>query len=135
MLLASLLALATVMSTLPLDELPPQVLPPKSCALFLWDRASQRRIAMLTAEPGTLHMARGGVQLLPQTGGGGEPVLGFRPYAAYGSGAGRIELALTITANDSGVGGAVIREGSLTVTLADGSALVTPVAGLIGCNP
>ncbi|OYU13948.1 MAG: hypothetical protein CFE37_13430 [Alphaproteobacteria bacterium PA4] len=135
MWLAPLLLLAAATAILPLAELPPQVLPPKSCAMFLWDRASQRRIAMLTAEPGTLRIARDGVQTLPQTGGDGEPVLGFRPHAAYGSGPARIEVTLTITANDAGVGGAVIREGSLTVMLADGSALVTPVAGLIGCNP
>ncbi|MEY2883641.1 MAG: hypothetical protein RL490_1365 [Pseudomonadota bacterium] len=134
MWLALLLLLVTATSVLPLDELPPQVLPPKSCAMFLWDRTSQRRIAMLTAEPGTLRIARGGVKTLPQAGGDGESVLGFRPHAAYGTGPDRIEVALTITANDAGVGGAVIREGSMTVLLADGSALVTPVAGLIGCN-
>ena len=129
-----ILALALLAaSALPLDELPPQRLAPQRCALFLWDRDSQRRIAMATLGPAALTIARAGrSERLAATAGDGAPVLGFAPRASYRGDGLTIATDLAIAPTD--VGGAVIRDGTLTLTLPDGTAIVAPVAGLIGCQ-
>lgn len=131
MLLALLAALP--MSALGLSELPPQVLAPNSCALFLWDRDSEQRVVMAQAAPAQIKLVRGGkTLLLAQVDSEGAPVLGFSPHARYGDAALMVGLDLVITASEAG--GAVIHDGAVTVTEADGSAVVAPVAGLIGCK-
>ncbi|MFZ4687906.1 MAG: hypothetical protein ACOYLS_01580 [Polymorphobacter sp.] len=120
-------------NALGLGELPPQVLAKNSCALFLWDRASRQRIVMAVAVPAQAMVQHGGKRLaLAQTGGDGEAVLGFRPRARYAGGDVALALDLEITASEGG--GAVIRTGTVTRTMADGGAVVAPVAGLIGCG-
>ena len=127
-----MLVLAAV-SALGLAELPPQVLPPNSCALFLWDRASEQRVVMAVAAPAQIKLVRGGKTLvLPQMDSEGAPVLGFAPHARYGDAALMVGLDLEIVASEAG--GAVVRNGAVTVTEADGSAVVAPVAGLVGCQ-
>lgn len=128
-----LLALAAAVSPLGLGELPPQVMQPNSCALFLWDRASEKRVVMALANPATVRVMRGGKTIdLAQSSADGAPVLGFAPHARYGDAALSIGLDLDIVASEGG--GAVIRNGAVTVTEADGSAVVAPVAGLVGCS-
>jgi hypothetical protein len=127
------LALAAAVSQLGLGELPPQEMPPNSCALFLWDRASEKRVVMAVASPATVRVMRDGKAVdLPQIRADGTPVLGFAPQARYGDAAFSVGLNLDIVASEGG--GAVIRNGAVTVTGADGGAVVAPVAGLIGCN-
>ena len=121
-------------TALPLAELPPQTLAPNSCALFLWDRASQQRVVMAIAEPPTIRINSGGVRDIARRDGSGTPVMGFAPRATYADGRLTITLNLAIIPNPAAVGGAVIREGAMSVTGADGVAIVTPVAGLIGCQ-
>lgn len=131
--LALAAALSQAVSQLGLGELPPQVMAPNSCALFLWDRASEKRVVMATANPGVVRVVRGGRTLdLPQLRADGTPVLGFMPHARYGDAALSVGLDLDIVASEGG--GAVIRNGAVTVTEADGSAVVAPVAGLVGCS-
>ena len=137
--LAMMLAAALPLSqaALPLDELPPQVMAKNSCALFLWDRASARRVEMMVAVPGPAYVrvARGGtVVALPQISAEGDPVLGFAPRAKFGDAAMTLAFDLTVVANDGAVGGGIVRDGVMTVTGADGVAVVAPVAGLVGCN-
>jgi hypothetical protein len=120
-------------SPLGLGELPPQVLPKNSCALFLWERSTRHRVVMAVAQPATVKVMRGGAAItLAQIDGDGAAVLGFKPRASYGGGSLRIGLDLAIVASEGG--GAVIHEGVVSVTGADGGAVVSPVAGLIGCN-
>lgn len=119
-------------SALGLSELPPQQLAPNSCALFLWDRASEKRIVMAVAQPAMVRVVRGGKPIdLAQAASDGGPVLGFAPHARYGDANLMVGLDLEITPSEGG--GAVIRSGTVTVTEADGSAVVAPVAGLVGC--
>jgi hypothetical protein len=126
-------ALIAAVSPLGLGELPPQVLQPNSCAMFLWDRASEKRVVMAVANPAMVRVMRGGKLVdLAQTRADGAPVLGFAPRAAYGDKAFGIAIDLDIVATEAG--GAVIRNGAVTVTEADGSAVVAPVAGLVGCS-
>ncbi|WP_156257266.1 hypothetical protein [Sandarakinorhabdus oryzae] len=136
MVMASLIALqlATATPALPppFTELPPQVLEPGQCALFLWDRASGRRIAMLSRTPLQLRAIIDGRSTdLPVAASEGEAVLGFAPVSRFRSASRSFEVRLTIL--PATVGGAVVRDGSLTITEADGSAVVLPVAGLAGC--
>jgi len=136
MVIAALIALqvaAAAPAAGPLTELPPQQLEPGRCALFLWDKASRQRIAMLTTTPTPSLRARidGVVMDLPQAGASGTAVMGFAPGARYRSANRQLEVAMTIL--PTGSGGAVVRDGTLTVTEADGSALVIPVAGILGC--
>jgi hypothetical protein len=122
-------------SPLPLGELPPQVLAKQSCALFLWERATRRRVAMATVTPGRLRVVSGGATVdLAQTAGDGTAVLGFTPQARYAGTGLTVALDLVISPGDNGAGGAVIREGVIAVTGADGTTVVAPVAGLVGCN-
>jgi hypothetical protein len=137
MVIAALIALqvaAAAPAAGPLSELPPQQLEPGRCALFLWDKASRQRIAMLSASPTASLRARIDGQLtdLPQASASGSAVMGFAPTARYRSAARQLDVALTIL--PTGSGGAVVRDGSLTITESDGSALVIPVAGILGCR-
>jgi hypothetical protein len=132
--IAALLALqlATAQPPGPLAELPPQTLEQGRCALFLWDRGSGTRIAMLgNAPPLFRAVIDGRLTDLPQDGASGTAVLGFAPIARYRSASRQYEVALTIL--PTGNGGAVVRDGSLTITESDGGALVIPVAGILGC--
>lgn len=128
-----LLVLAAA-SALPLAELPPQTLAPNSCAMFLWDRASQQRVLMAVAQPPTIRINSGGVRDLARRDASGTPVMGFAPRASFADAKLTITLALEIIPSPAAVGGAAIREGVMTVTGPDGVAVVTPVAGLIGCQ-
>lgn len=134
MLLIAAVAGAAPASIVPLAELPPQQLARGSCALFLWDRASGRRIAMLGNAPALLRVVIDGRSIdLPQDRAEGAAVMGFAANASYRSAARRFDTRLVI--EPATVGGAVVRDGSLTITADDGSAIVTPVAGIAGCRP
>jgi hypothetical protein len=121
-------------SPLPFDELPPQTLAPQSCAMFLWDRASRRRIVMATAVPPALRVTIAGKPLVlaPAQPATGATVMGFAPHASFGDAALLVTLDLAIIASEGG--GAVIRDGIVTVARAGGDTVVAPVAGLIGCS-
>lgn len=122
-------------SPLPLGELPPQVLARQSCALFLWERATRRRLVMAVAAPAGIRVTVGGrLAVLPQVGAEGTAVLGFAPRTRYAGAGLAISLDLVISPGDNGAGGAVIRDGVVAVTSGDGTTVVAPVAGLVGCN-
>jgi hypothetical protein len=132
LLIALQLATAPPALPAPFSELPQQVLAPGQCALFLWDRASGKRIAMLGRTPALLRAIIDGRSTdLPAEASEGEAVMGFAPVSRYRSAARQLEVRLTIL--PATAGGAVVRDGSLTITQADGSAVVLPVAGLAGC--
>lgn len=131
-MIAAILLLAAPLQ--PLAELPPQTLAPNSCAMFLWDRGTRRRILMSVAQPPTIRINSGGIRTLAQRDGSGTPVMGFAPRSSYADGTLTISLNLAIVPNPASVGGASIKEGVMTITGTDGEAIVSPVAGLIGCQ-
>lgn len=134
MVITLLVAAQLAAASLPagLGELPPQTLAAGQCALFLWDRASGRRVAMLGRNPALLRLVIDGKTVdLPQTASEGPVVLGFAPVTRYRSANRMYDVRLTI--QPATAGGAVVPDGSLTITEADGGALVLPVAGLAGC--
>lgn len=121
-------------SPLPLAELPTQVLARNDCALVLWDRASGRRIAMLTMHPEAIRVVIDGIETsLAQTSSDGEPVAGFAPRAQFSDGNNRIATTLTIDANSAG-GNGIVRDGVIAVTGRDKIEIIAPVAGIAGCN-
>ncbi|WP_426166457.1 hypothetical protein [Sandarakinorhabdus sp. DWP1-3-1] len=130
-----LLLAAAVASALPLGELPQQVLGKDQCAMFLWDRASERRVAMVLANPLSLRVMRNGVATtLPASDAGtGAPVLGFPSRLRFADAGSAIAIDATIEPNDGGIGG-VVRDAIITMTLPTGEAVVAPVAGLVGCG-
>ena len=136
-LLASLLAaggVPPVASPLPLTELPVQTLAKDACVLVLWERATGKRIAMLTPGPDTIRVAIGGVEIvLGRTGADGDAVIGFAPRAQFAGGPLRIATVLTIVANDV-AGSGLVRDGVISVIGSDGIEVVAPVAGIAGCN-
>ncbi|GGI84113.1 hypothetical protein GCM10007973_20810 [Polymorphobacter multimanifer] len=118
-----------------LGELPPQKLARGQCALFLWDRASRKRFAMwpvggalLLAEAGTSRS----LALVPGTATG-NPAFGITPRARFEAGGESVALDLILEAAP-GAASATVQDGILTRTLADGTAVVLPVAGIIGCG-
>jgi anti-sigma-K factor RskA len=119
---------------LPFDELPPQTLAPQSCAMFLWDRASRRRIIMATAAPAALRVVIAGkpVQLAAAQPATGAMVMGFAAHSSFGDAALNVTLDLALVASEGG--GAVIRDGIVTVARAGADTVVAPVAGLVGCR-
>ncbi len=120
-------------SPLPLGELPPQAMTTGSCAMFLWERSTRRRILMAMARQATAKVIYGGkAATLAQTGAEGEAIMGFSPHLRYAAEGFAIGVDIAIDANDSG--GAIIRDGTLTFTASDGAAVVAPVAGIIGCK-
>jgi hypothetical protein len=126
---------ATVESPLPLGELPPQQLAKDRCALVLWERSTRRRVAMAEINPGSMRVLSGGVvATLTEASADGERVIGFAPRARYGVAGLQVETSLAIVANDAAAGGAIVRDGVITVTGSDGVAVVAPVAGIIGCG-
>jgi hypothetical protein len=120
----------------PLAELPPQTLAPGQCALFLWERApSARRLAMLSAAPPFARvMTATGQRDLSQIAAAGEPRFGLTPEASYGDGALTLSVDLRFEEAQGLVGGALARDGALSVAIAGGETLVIPVAGILGCR-
>lgn len=123
-------------SALPLAELPPQRLAKGDCALFLWERsAAGRRVLMATPAPPRVRVALGGATLdLPLVRADGPTDLGFPTRATYSDGRVSVALDLAFEMRPGLVGGAVVRDGSLALTTADGAEVVSPVAGLLGCR-
>ena len=135
LLLAAVAAPVAVESPLTIGALPPLPLAKDRCALVLWERATRRRVAMIESNPGSVRVLSGGIiTALPETSADGERVVGFAPHARYGDARLQVETSLAIVANDSGAGGALIRDGVITVTGSDGVAVVAPVAGIVGCG-
>jgi hypothetical protein len=134
-MMALLVAAATAaVPVLPLAELPPQTLAPNSCAMFLWDRTSEKRVVMAVAQPPFIRINSGGVRDLGRRDASGTPVMGFSPRASFADAKLTITLDLVIKPNPASVGGAVIRDGVMITTAPDGESIVSPVAGLIGCQ-
>jgi hypothetical protein len=137
LLLAALIATSPAVSpqsSLPLAELPTQVLAENECALVLWERGTGKRIAMLTLRPETIRIAdAGGVQVLPKVSAEGEPVAGFSARMQFSDGKRSIMTSLAIVANDV-AGSAIVRDGIVSVTGLDGVEVVASVAGIAGCN-
>ena len=119
-----LLALAAALPML--GVVPPQPLPEGQCAMALWDRASGARVAVVTREALVLDGAL--LRLAPAAA-----QAGFVAEADYAAGDVSARHRLALETGGDGRSGRV-EDGVLVVRRGDGTELVTPVAGLIGCG-
>ncbi|WP_416906887.1 MAG: hypothetical protein ACMVO5_07425 [Polymorphobacter sp.] len=131
----SWLLVFTMALDMALGELPPQPLAADQCAMALWDKSSQKRIAFWpAASPLLLATTPTPSGLAPEPGSGeGTPVLGLLPRASFSADGLSARLDVEISANP-GSKSATIPSGTLTLTTPDGTARIIPVAGIIGCG-
>lgn len=121
---------------LPIGAIPPQTLPARGCALFLWSAAGSRAlIAMATAAPGSLRLSVGGVVTdLPQRAAHDDAGFGFGHSTTYHDGRITAVVDLTITVRDAMTEGAAVPQATLTIEQDGADGVVVPVAGVIGCS-
>lgn len=124
---------APVVAGLPFQELPPQDLAAGQCALALWSRSDGRRIAM-AAGNGLRARIGGRIQTLERTRWEGLVTLQHAQRQEYRGDVGEVALELVFDSARTTATGAVV-EGTLTFRDPSGWTLLTPVAGLVGCEP
>ena len=111
-----------------------QELPRQGCAAYLWS-LSEPRVLVAMAEPARLRLQLDGKPLdLARTGMEGAATLGLAATTRYAAGPVSATVALTIVERPDVAGGALVPESTLTVERAGQDAVVTPVAGLVGCR-
>ncbi len=132
MMLLSMLALAQAVAPPVPGTLPPQALPDKGCAAYLWSVQDQRFVAM--AEPGRLRLMLDGKPVdLPAAEAGGVGTLGLASTTRY-AGAGVVAtLDMTIVRRETLQDGAMVSEAALRLTRGNQDEIVVPVGGLVGC--
>ena len=120
---------------LPISALPPQRLPAKGCAAFLWTRTpSMALVAMATTDPATLRLTIDGkvadIPISAQNGIGG---LGYSQITEYKSGGTAATLQVTVKTDASSPKSGSIADATLRIDRAGRASVVIPVAGAIGC--
>jgi hypothetical protein len=90
---------------------------------------------MLSASPPFARIATpAGARDLPQTAGAGEPRFGLTPEARYADSELALRVELRFEEAQGLVGGALARDGALSVETSGADAIVIPVAGILGCK-
>jgi len=120
----------------PFGEVAPQSLQPGQCGLALWTRTpSARRVFWAYAVPPVARMTIAGRALdLRRTEESGEPLFGFPPQARYAAGDVAVSVDVDFESRSDLVGGAVVRNGTISYVDRTGAELVLPVAGLLACQ-
>ncbi|MFA5988529.1 MAG: hypothetical protein WC803_02850 [Sphingomonas sp.] len=125
---------------LPIGAIPPQSLPKAGCAAFLWTTGpSAALVAMITADPGQIRFAPGGVmtdlaRVAALQGAQAGGALGFAHSAEYAGGDMRLAIDMDIVLRDDVSDGAVVPAGVLRFERDGQDAVIVPVKGLIGCT-
>lgn len=120
-----------------LGALPAQKLERGSCGLFLWSRTAQPELVFFS------DIASNDAQIvlndkslrLPRTGRGGDALYGQYDTQIYADGAVKLELSIGVDGNGGIVNGARVPTGTLRLVTDEGWTTVTPVAGMIACEP
>ena len=120
---------------LPISALPPQQLPARGCAAFLWTRTpSMALVAMTTSDPATLRLTIDGkvadIPISAQNGIGG---LGFSQITEYKSGGSTATLQITVKTDASAPKSGSISDATLRIDRAGQPSVMIPVAGAISC--
>lgn len=120
---------------LPIGALPPQRLPAKGCAAFLWTRTpSMALVAMATTDPASLRLSIDGKQAdLPISAQNGIGGLGFSQITDYASGDVTATLQGIIRTDAGAPKSGSIADATLRIDRAGRAGIVVPVAGAIGC--
>ena len=120
---------------LPISALPPQRLPAKGCAAFLWTRTpSMALVAMATTDPATLRLTIDGkVADLPISAQNGIGGLGYSQITEYKSGGIAATLQVTVKTDASAPNSGSIADATLRIDRTGQASVIIPVAGAIGC--
>lgn len=142
-MMALLLALAAVdppktppsIDGLPLGGLPPQSLPVRGCAAYLFSTGKTRTlIAMASAEAGALRISINGAPAdLARSTQAGSAGYGFAATTTYQGAGMSATLDLAVQNRRDLTQGAVIDQGSLRLDRPGEDTIILPLAGLIGC--
>lgn len=120
---------------LAISALPPQRLPAKGCAAFLWTRTpSMALVAMATTDPASLRLMIDGKAVdLPISAQNGIGGLGYSQITEYkGSGA-TATLQATVKTDASAPKSGSIADATLRIDRTGQASVIIPVAGAIGC--
>ena len=120
---------------LPISALPPQQLPAKGCAAFLWTRTpSMVLVAMATTDQASLRLTIGGeVTDLPISAQNGIGGLGFSQITEYRGNGATATLQIVVKTDVSTPKSGSISGATLRIDRANKATVVIPVAGAIGC--
>jgi hypothetical protein len=126
---------ATSVDGLPISALPPQRLPAKGCAAFLWTRTSSMAlVAMATTDPAALRVTIGGkvadLAISAQNGIGG---LGYSQITEYKGGGATATLQIAVKTDASAPKSGSIADATLRIDRTGQPSVVIPVAGAISC--
>lgn len=129
-------AVASAESIPALQELPPQRLVKGQCALVAWRLADRRRIFMALAEPAVGRLQIGGATRdLPRQAQDGPVAYGHAARQTFADGGLSVTLDVEFDSERRLLGGALIRQGTLELKAASGWSTLTPVGGLVACEP
>lgn len=136
-LLAVLMQAATATATAPMPgKLPPQALPARGCAAYLWSLQDRSLATMVTADPASMRLVIDGkVMDLPQESRTGPGGFGLPTRGVYRQGGVMAALDLSFATRADLTDGGSVPEATLTVQRDGADAVVLPVAGMIGCAP
>lgn len=120
---------------LPISALPPQRLPAKGCAAFLWTRTpSMALVAMATTEPASLRLTiDGNVTDLPISAQNGIGGLGYSQITEYKGRGATATLQINVKTDASAPKSGSIADATLRIDRAGQPSVMIPVAGAIGC--
>ena len=120
---------------LPIAALPPQTLPAKGCAAFLWTRTpSMAPVAMATTDPAMLRLSIDGkVSDLPISAQNGIGGLGFSQVTEYKNADVTATLQGTVRTDAGAPKSGSISDALLRIDRADHDSFTIPVAGAITC--
>jgi hypothetical protein len=120
---------------LPISVLPPQQLPAKGCAAFLWTRTpSMALVAMATTDPASLRVTIDGkVTDLPISAQNGIGGLGYSQLTEYKNRGATATLQIVVKTDASTPKSGSISSATLRIDRAGRASVVIPVAGAIGC--
>jgi hypothetical protein len=111
-----------------------QDLPARGCAAYLWSRSEPPALVAM-AEPTRLRVQLGGKLVdLARATAEGDAGLGLARLTRYAGADVGVTLELQIEQRPDLTKGGLAREGTLTLERSGQDAVVTPVAGMVGCR-
>lgn len=142
-LVAALLASATAVAPpasaidgLPLGALPPQPLPAKGCAAYLFTTGTTKALAATyDAETGRLRIVLDGVVTdLPRVAASGPVALGLSEESDFRGETVTAVLTMTVREQNGLTRGALVPEALLRIDRMGQDGIAVPLAGLVGCG-
>lgn len=120
---------------LPISALPPQRLPAKGCAAFLWTRTpSMALVAMASTDPASLRLTIDAkVTDLPISAQNGIGGLGYSQITEYRARGTTATLQIVVKTDAGTPKSGSISDATLRIDRAGQASVVIPVAGAIGC--